>query len=390
MTAPRTLRTLVDVEAALDDADDRVRVNLLHAIQRDPAGADALRDGTRDVRDVLLERIDAFPHASMRLLSLLALGGLGPDARTTDRMLRSAALSVTTQEGMIALAYLAEHAPERARPFAEAALFADNPDLVRLAAGMIAHDATLAFAARLRIRCVLPAPLETAWSEDHVSALADELQGPFQAGARDLVLAYHPEAWRPLRAAWGRLDADTRTWWLDHASDVPDPDVRHDVVVAGVRDDDPAVVAAALGACARLGRQALGVDGALVRPHLASTDPRRRALAIRALGSWDEAWAAATEGGAPTPVRVAGWREVARDPDRADPGALRAALDDPAWQIRAAASEVVARRSDLADWLHPDAWDATGDAGRLALSRAALDAGHDAWLEPVLARGFAA
>ena len=390
MSAARTLRTLADLEAALDDGNDQVRANVLHAIQQDPAGADALREDGRDVRDVLLARIDTQAHAPLRLLALLALGGLGPDARTTERMLRSASLTVTTQEGMIALAYLAEHAPDRARPFAEAALFADNPDLVRLAASMIAHDTSLDVRARLRIRCVLPGPLDVTWEPAHVAALATELQGPFQAGARDLLLAHLPDAWRPLRAAWSRLDADTRAWWLDHVNATPDLDVQRDVVTDGLHDDDPDVVHAALAACARVGLDALGVDDGLVRPHTGSSDGRRRALAVRALGAWDVAWAAATDADAPTEVRVAGWREVARAADRADVGPLRAALDDPAWQVRAAAGDVVARRRDLDAWLHPDAWDASGEAGRLALARAALDAGRDALLEPVFARGFAA
>ena len=388
MSAPQTLRTLSDVEAALDHENDQVRVNVLHAITQQPSGAASLREDGRDVRDVILERLDAQSQSSVRLLGLLALTALGEDARTTRCMLDAASATLTTQEGMIALSYLAQHAPEQARPFAEQALFQPNLDLVRLAASMIEHDTTLNVRARIRIRCVSPAPLPPLDVNEALEAILAEMNGPLQAGAFELVLNHHRELLPAIAARRDDVDSSTRAWLARHASHVP-PEARSALLTAGLEDDAVEVRHATLDAALHLGLEDSGLDPTRVRSFLEG-DPAEWARALRLLGGPSEAIATCARLDAPLDVRLAALHTLARHPNQIDRAILEGFLGDADWRIRAAAAELVAHRDDVDAWFTLERWETASDRARLALSRAAMDENRDALLEPNLAKRFAA
>lgn len=388
MSAPQTLRTLSDVEAALDHENDQVRVNVLHAITQQPSGAASLHEDGRDVRDAILERLDAQSQSSVRLLGLLALAALGEDARTTRCMLDAAGATLTTQEGMIALSYLAQHAPEQARPFAERALFQPNLDLVRLAASMIEHDTALDVRARIRIRCVSPRPLPPLDVNEALEAILAEMDGPLQAGAFELVLSHHRELLPAIAARRDDVDSSTRAWLARHASHVP-PEARGALLTAGLEDDAAEVRRATLDAALHLGLDDSGLDPARIRSFLGGNSAEW-ARALRLLGDPAEAIATCTRPDVPLDVRLAALHTLARHPNQIDRAILEGFLDDAEWRIRAAAAELVAHRDDVDAWFTLERWETASDRARLALSRAAMDANRDALLEPILAKRFAA
>ena len=379
MSQAETITGLPDIERALDAPDDRTRIAVLQLIAQHPDAARTLKHAGRDVIDVLIGFAEREAPSGPRTTALASLAALGRDPRTVERMAREVGEAQGAYEHMIGLGYLAQFAPNRARPFARKLLFGPTRDGARLAARMLGNSRDLDVRERVRLHAIEPQPAPFAWQGETLDRLIEELAGDFHAGARELVGAHHPELIPALGERWRQLDDATRAWLIDAADRHPDPTAVKPLLTRALADIDGDVMHRALRLLARRGIARFDLDPSLLRPFLGG-EATAWAYAVRAGATEAEALALLTEPErVPDAVVIAA---LARSRDLPD-ATLVTLLEHRAWQVRSAAAEALARRDDLLAWIDAH-WATLSEAGRIATARAALDASADVHLEEVL------
>jgi hypothetical protein len=378
VSSTETIHGLPDIERALDASDDRTRIAVLQLIAQHPDAARTLTHAGRDVIDVLVAFVDREAPGGARTTALATLAALGREARTIDRMAQEVGEAHGAYEHMIGLGYLAQYAPARARPFARKLLFGPTRDGARLAARLLGNTRDLDVRERVRLHAVEPQPAPFAWSSEALSRLIDELAGDFHAGARELISAHHPELIPALAERWRQLDEATRGWLVDAAEGHPDPLAVGSLLTQALADEAASVRERALRLLARRGVTRFDLAPERLRPFLGG-EPIAWAHAVRAAATPEEANALLADSATPREVRIAA---LARCGDLSDATWI-AHLEHPAWQVRSAAAEALARRDDLSAWLGSH-YATLSEAGRIATARAALDARVDDRFEEIL------
>lgn len=388
MNEAQSIHRLIDLERALDHPETEVRLQVLQLITNNPQRALAFREPNRDVIDALDERIEREPANAVRVGMLTALVALGGDPRTVARMVREAQMTHGAMEQMLALSYLAQYDAERARPFARRLIFSQNRDQVRISARLLGEEPDFTPAERVRTLVVEPRPSQRQWNPPHVDALLRELQGPFMAGARELIEVHHPELVGTLVERWGDLDPATAAWLVEAADRLPANRDVGALLTTALSGSDTALHDAALEQLVRIDLAAVGLSEGQVRGFLSDPNPTRRLHALSAVGTVEDILEL-LETDVDDQLQAAALQRLARlHADLPTADWCQRWVEHPAWRVRSAAAILLARRRDLPTWLS-DRWGGLSESGQVAVARAALEANRDQELEARFAGAWA-
>jgi hypothetical protein len=381
-TAPRAIRSARSLFEALRAPDFFARLEVLRAIQKEPAVA--LSFGIFEGQDV----IDALIRESHRGAGTAEwmqwLGTLDcfEDPRTRDFFFR---LLCDSDEPIVLFA-AARHltrTPVSWLPESIYDLLLTNENSMRARAAAVVLENSQATSIRVRIRLALlsggkvPAP---ALDPDTLAAWIDELNGAFQLEAMSALQAQQEPTWIRLALLWDELNVRLRIWLLQWGSR------EFQVMLPGLltqalKTGDSTLILEALRAMADAGERIVpeSIKGLAVA-FLSDPDPAVRQAAVAAAPpgvNWREFLAYETDNA----VRSEAVVQLAKTECEQAIPYLIDSLRSCDWQVRAiAAGCLITLGAAAADAVKPLVRDADQNVQTAAV-RILLALHEDAWLE---------
>jgi hypothetical protein len=333
------------------------------------------------VIDALAQEAGADQGTACERVAMAALAAFR-DPRVVQFFMARLAESTRVETLLLAVARL-RHEPVEALQDTLVALLMTN-DLEarpRAVAELLRQATGLSAAARLRLALItgkVPAPAPDEETTGHWLA---ELERPFRIAARRAAQAHGRSAFEALKAHWGFLSADNREWLLQWGAEEYPQQVgalQARALESGSEQLALAALRSIAGAEGRGLEARAGIDGFLTH-----ANPELQLAAAHA-GARHADWRAFIHAEREPAVRRAGLaRLAAAEGARAVPD-LVAALADPDWEMRAAATEALSGLDDSVPEAveplvqHPEA------AVRTAAAQVLIARGKDEWLEEAI------
>ncbi len=384
-TAPRAIRSARSLFEALRAPDFFERLEVLRAIQKEPAVA--LSFGIFEGQDV----IDALIRESHRGAGTAEwmqwLGTLDcfEDPRTRDFFFR---LLCESDEPMVLFA-AARHLARTPVSWLPESIYDllltnENPMRARAAAVVLENSQSTSIRARIRLALlsrgkVVAPPLDP----DTLAAWRDELNGAFHLEAMSALEAQEEHVWIRLALLWDKLDVRLQIWLLQWGSREFQA-MLSGLLPQALRSSDRSLVLEALRSMSDAGEKIMPESiRSLAVKFLSDPDPAVRQAAVAAAPAgvnWREFLISETESG----VRLEAIVQLAkRECEQAIPDLIDF-LRSGDWQVRAvAASCLISLGAAAVDAIKPLVRDADQNV-QTAAARILLALHEDAWLEQEL------
>lgn len=382
---PRAIRSARSLFEGLRAPDPFDRVEVLRAIQKEPAVALSL--GIFEGQDV----IDALIRESHRGAGTLEwmqwLGTLDcfEDSRARDFFLR---LLCENDEAMVLFA-AARHlarTPVTSHPESiyDLLLTNENPMRARAAALVLENSQTTSVRVRIRLALLSGGKVPTpALGPDTSEAWLEELNGAFQLEAMSALQAQGEHAWIRLALVWDQLDVRLQIWLLQWGSREFQA-MLPGLLPQALRSADHSLVLEALRAMADAGERIVPESiRSLAGTFLLDPDPAVRQAAVAGAPpgvNWREFLASETN----SAVRFAALAQLVRTEGERTIPDLIDLLRSSDWQVRAvAASCLISLGTMAADAVKSLVHDADPNVQTAAV-RILLALQQDAWLKQEL------
>lgn len=204
-----------------------------------------------------------------------------------------------------------------------------------------------------------------------------EVDGPYAASARRRLESSTPDGWQKLAEAWERLSPSARAWLLRSAAPIA-PKLMMERLPAALVSEDVLLCAAALEILPVLGAGAGTLQAALTR--LAThEDPAIRRAALRA-GAPGIDHARALKEETDTAVRIVHIERLGAKRGAAAIRHLLRLLEEPQWQLRAAATRALVAVGAAAVEPVRACLDLPAPGVRIAAAQALMELGDAEWL----------